>query len=381
MEAQDSARLLVECSTYSQNMNIPAPVPTTQMTANPFAVSHIPQENERSCWSDINSTLNYNPMACLLSNSANSEDPKLKPSLSYIALIFTAITNSPSRMLTLSGIYKYITDNFKYYEKHKHGWKNSIRHNLSLNDCFVKVDRDSSHPGKGCYWTIHPNAEHMFEDGSYLRRKKRFKLPQSDHKQGKNLRIKANQVRENIMAVSSSSELNAERPTSTQKAPAQFTPAQNAYSYASQSTTYMQPTNSWVQPMNNFQQSYVLPQQNSKLQEYFSGPLMPGNYYSNLPQQSVTSYHSYGVPQQFHNNPAWYSGNYLNQQQATSIPPHNLNRISLDSSGSLLRTSPEMGIPCRISPTVEVKADSANLTAVHTAHSSEYSDPNFTQLL
>ncbi|VDN96604.1 unnamed protein product [Rodentolepis nana] len=359
MESPNSARLLMECAAYSRNMNNPATVPTTQMAVNPFAVGHIPQENERSCWNDISSTPNCNPAACILSNGANSEDPKLKPSLSYIALIYTAITSSPDRMLTLSGIYKYITDNFKYYEKHKHGWKNSIRHNLSLNDCFVKINRSASNPGKGCYWAIHPKAEHMFEDGSYLRRKRRFKLGEDDINEFRNLQIRANQVNENIIAVSSSSE----QPTSTQQAPPQYIPAQNTYSYAPQSTAYMQPTNSWTQHMNGLHQSYA-----------------PTNYYSNMPQQAVTSYHQYGVSQQLHNNPAWYNGNYLRQQQATPVSPHGQSRISLDSTGSLLRTSPEMGVPCCISPTEEAKTNSASLSAVHRAHSSDYLDPYFTQL-
>ncbi|KAM3183375.1 hypothetical protein ACTXT7_010481 [Hymenolepis weldensis] len=382
MEVPGSARLFMERSVYSQSMNTP-PIPTTPATVNP-AINHIPQVNERSSWTDINSTLNYNPMACLLTNGANYEDPKLKPSLSYIALIFAAITSAPNCMLTLSGIYKFITDNFQYYEKHKHGWKNSIRHNLSLNDCFVKVDRDSSHPGKGCYWTIHPNALHMFEDGSYLRRKKRFKLPQGETKQVRNQRIKTRQVRENLTPVSASTEMKVERPTSTQPATVQYTPAQNVYPYAPHSITYIQhvqPTTHWPQPTNAFQQPYMFPPQNPKLQEAFSGPMMPGNYYGNLSQQPVTSHYPYGVPQQFHNNPAWYNGNYLNQQQATPVPTHNQNRTSLDSSGSMMRTSPEMGVPCRISPTVETKAEPANPTAIHAAHSSEYAAATFTQLL
>uniref|UniRef100_A0A183B055 Fork-head domain-containing protein n=1 Tax=Echinostoma caproni TaxID=27848 RepID=A0A183B055_9TREM len=44
-----------------------------------------------------------------------------------------------------------------------------------LNDCFVKVARDDKKPGKGSYWTLHPEAHSMFDNGSFLRRKRRFK--------------------------------------------------------------------------------------------------------------------------------------------------------------------------------------------------------------
>ncbi|CAF1613199.1 unnamed protein product [Adineta ricciae] len=99
-----------------------------------------------------------------------------KPPYSYISLIAHAINNSPERMCTLSQIYQYIQDHYAYYRQNQQRWQNSIRHSLSFNDCFVKVPRHADRPGKGSYWTLHPDSGNMFENGCYLRRQKRFKI-------------------------------------------------------------------------------------------------------------------------------------------------------------------------------------------------------------
>ncbi|XP_029465880.1 forkhead box protein I2 [Rhinatrema bivittatum] len=97
----------------------------------------------------------------------------VRPPYSYSALIAMAIQSAPARKRTLSQIYQYVADNFPFYKKSKAGWQNSIRHNLSLNDCFKKVPRDEDDPGKGNYWTLDPNCEKMFDNGNFRRKRKR----------------------------------------------------------------------------------------------------------------------------------------------------------------------------------------------------------------
>uniref|UniRef100_A0A3P9IVE7 Forkhead box I2 n=1 Tax=Oryzias latipes TaxID=8090 RepID=A0A3P9IVE7_ORYLA len=109
-----------------------------------------------------------------LSISSQQELFKMvRPPYSYSALIAMAIQNSQDKKLTLSQIYQYVADNFPFYKKSKAGWQNSIRHNLSLNDCFKKVARDEDDPGKGNYWTLDPNCEKMFDNGNFRRKRKR----------------------------------------------------------------------------------------------------------------------------------------------------------------------------------------------------------------
>lgn len=98
-----------------------------------------------------------------------------KPPYSYIALITMAIMSKPEKKATLAEICQYIRETFPYYRENcKQGWENSIRHNLSLNQCFQKLPREQGKPGKGHYWIIDPGARHMFDDGSYRRRKRRY---------------------------------------------------------------------------------------------------------------------------------------------------------------------------------------------------------------
>ncbi|XP_015590109.1 fork head domain-containing protein FD4 [Cephus cinctus] len=100
------------------------------------------------------------------------EEPK--PQHSYIGLIAMAILSSPEKKLVLSDIYQHILEHYPYFRTRGPGWRNSIRHNLSLNDCFVKSGRSAN--GKGHYWAIHPANLEDFRRGDFRRRKAQRKV-------------------------------------------------------------------------------------------------------------------------------------------------------------------------------------------------------------
>ena len=93
-----------------------------------------------------------------------------KPNHSYISLIANAILSSKEKRLVLSDIYQFVLDTQPYFRnKAGQGWRNSIRHNLSLNECFIKAGRSPN--GKGHFWAINPANYEDFSKGDFRRRR------------------------------------------------------------------------------------------------------------------------------------------------------------------------------------------------------------------
>ncbi|XP_040902772.1 forkhead box protein N1 [Toxotes jaculatrix] len=96
-----------------------------------------------------------------------------KPIYSYSILIFMALKSSKTGSLPVSEIYSFMTEHFPYFKTAPDGWKNSVRHNLSLNKCFEKVEnKNGSSSRKGCLWALNPaKVEKMQEELHKWRRK------------------------------------------------------------------------------------------------------------------------------------------------------------------------------------------------------------------
>ncbi len=106
------------------------------------------------------------------SSLAASEPSQEKPPHSYKVLIQMVIQESQRKKLQLNEIYAAISSKFPYYKMGEGSWQNSIRHNLSLNECFIKtpvVNREAC-SGKGNLWSYQETSD---GDTSKPPRKKR----------------------------------------------------------------------------------------------------------------------------------------------------------------------------------------------------------------
>lgn len=166
--AQNSVQLPLSKGVASQQANSASPISrsssiTSRSSSPSQSASMISHEEEDS------EEQTSNP------NVKSGKQKNEKPPFSYIALIVMAIQNSTSKKMTLNEIYQYLQTHFTFFQGQYQGWKNSVRHNLSLNECFIKLPKAMGKPGKGHYWTIDPNCEFMFEEGSFRRRPRGFR--------------------------------------------------------------------------------------------------------------------------------------------------------------------------------------------------------------
>ncbi|KAL3074768.1 hypothetical protein niasHS_014213 [Heterodera schachtii] len=81
---------------------------------------------------------------------------------SYSDLIARALGCAIDGRLKLSEIYQWFSDNIPYFahrssQEEAQGWKNSIRHNLSLHNRFMRIQNEGA--GKSSWWVINPDAK------------------------------------------------------------------------------------------------------------------------------------------------------------------------------------------------------------------------------
>ncbi|XP_037735022.1 forkhead box protein N4 isoform X1 [Chelonia mydas] len=158
-------------SLQSQHLLFPAP-PSQQV----FAIA----QNVQQCNPAAIYSASYGPhpqysQPRLAPHTAQEVHPKHypKPIYSYSCLIAMALKNSKTGSLPVSEIYSFMKEHFPYFKTAPDGWKNSVRHNLSLNKCFEKVENKMSGTSrKGCLWALSPaKIDKMEEEMQKWKRK------------------------------------------------------------------------------------------------------------------------------------------------------------------------------------------------------------------
>ena len=100
-----------------------------------------------------------------------------KPLFSFPCLIGLALFDTHTEQLSVSQIYDYISKHYPYFLTAKNGWKNSVRHNLSMNKFFHKTDlsRQGQKAGKGTLWGIAPGMHTELKHHISICKSKTFK--------------------------------------------------------------------------------------------------------------------------------------------------------------------------------------------------------------
>ncbi|KAI0068972.1 hypothetical protein BV25DRAFT_1910699 [Artomyces pyxidatus] len=92
------------------------------------------------------------------------EEMPPKPQYTYAQLCYRAIKSLGGKA-TLQDIISWMMENFDWYRfNEKTGWEKSVRHNLSSNRAFRKMERSAGERGKGFYWAVEEDCEHIFEE-------------------------------------------------------------------------------------------------------------------------------------------------------------------------------------------------------------------------
>lgn len=86
-----------------------------------------------------------------------------KPIFPYSCLIAMALKNSKTDALLVSQIYIFICEHFPYYKTAPIGWKNCIRHTLSLNKHFIKHECGNEGKQKRYTWSLDPSKAHEID--------------------------------------------------------------------------------------------------------------------------------------------------------------------------------------------------------------------------
>ncbi|CAL8249087.1 unnamed protein product [Merluccius merluccius] len=155
------------------------PCPTSAYQPAPAQVYSLTQAGQQCSPAGLYSNVSFTNQSLFTQPRLAPQNQELtpksfpKPIYSYSCLIAMALKNSKTGSLPVSEIYSFMKEHFPYFKTAPDGWKNSVRHNLSLNKCFEKVENKMSGSSrKGCLWALNPaKIDKMEEEMQKWKRK------------------------------------------------------------------------------------------------------------------------------------------------------------------------------------------------------------------
>ncbi|KAG0287626.1 Forkhead box protein J2, partial [Dissophora globulifera] len=129
------------------------------VTGEPYGRSSSETVSSESVTTVIEAPLTIAPASTRQQQRRRPTSPSRKPDFSYVEMITQALVDVNKPKMTLAEIYLAIVTNHPYYLDAGTGWQNSIRHCLSLNNAFTKIDRTLEEPGKGCFWALRKEGD------------------------------------------------------------------------------------------------------------------------------------------------------------------------------------------------------------------------------
>ncbi|XP_055931293.1 forkhead box protein N4-like [Argiope bruennichi] len=154
-------------SSEMTDVNLTVAVPTPSPSPHNSSQNHLFSVHDDTSQDEFESPKPKSKNKSSRSNHhANNENVYPKPAYSYSCLIAMALKNSKTGSLPVNEIYDFMTENFPYFKTAPNGWKNSVRHNLSLNKCFEKIEKPAgnSTQRKGYLWAMNPAKIEKMEE-------------------------------------------------------------------------------------------------------------------------------------------------------------------------------------------------------------------------
>ncbi|MEE6508006.1 hypothetical protein FKM82_018208 [Ascaphus truei] len=105
---------------------------------------------------------------------AGLREMQTRPHITFRELIFQAIESTEDHKATTQEIYAYIIGKYPYYrsKNEPHNWQNTVRHNLSVQQCFFRVmPRENENR---CCWEVKGSFKIKCQNGTYLLRNSLF---------------------------------------------------------------------------------------------------------------------------------------------------------------------------------------------------------------